>query len=109
VAEFVTYLHDQSIYLFTLKRGITEEDLLQVNRLLAGGGKALPPGLSLPEAVAQFSRGHAEVQVVDWSRSEFTDEATIDLMEQGRAGSGETSWDSFPRSSASSSSASTVS
>ena len=98
VAEFVSYLHNQSIYVFSLKRGITDEEFLQINRLLSGAGESLPPETSLDEAVSRLAGGHAEIRLIDWSTSEFTDEAEIDLAGQDRAaGSGETSWESFIR------------
>ena len=98
VAELVSYLHNQSIYTFTLKRGITDEEFLHVNRLLSSEGKTLPSGTSLDEAVARLAGGHAEIRLIDWSASEFTDETEIDLAKQARAtGSGETSWESFIR------------
>jgi hypothetical protein len=98
VAELVSYLHNQSIYTFTLKRGITDEEFLHVNRLLSTEGKTLPSGTSLDEAVARLAGGHAEIRLIDWSASEFTDEIEIDLAKQARAtGSGETSWESFIR------------
>lgn len=98
VAEFVSYLHNQSIYVFTLKQGITDEEFLQINRLLSGAGESLPPETSLDEAVSRLAGGHAEIRLIDWSTSEFTDETEIDLAGQDRAaGSGETSWESFIR------------
>jgi HEAT repeat protein len=98
IAELVSYLHNQSIYVFTLKRGITEEEFLQVNRLLSSEGKTLLSGTPLDEAVARLAGGHAEIRLIDWTASEFTDETEIDLAKQARdAGSGESSWESFIR------------
>ncbi|HYL80140.1 MAG TPA: HEAT repeat domain-containing protein, partial [Candidatus Acidoferrum sp.] len=90
--------HNQSIYVFALKRGITDEEFLKVNRLLAGEGRSLPAGSSLGAVVSQLAGGRAEIQLIDWSASEFTDETEIDLAAQARAGgSQETSWESFIR------------
>ncbi|MFA5027327.1 MAG: hypothetical protein WC713_05580, partial [Candidatus Methylomirabilota bacterium] len=98
VAEFATHLHDQSIYALSLKRGIAEPELAQVARLISGDTAALPPDTPLPEAISQASRGHAEIRLLDWSGSEFSDEAEIDLTDRAAAaGADGTSWESFIR------------
>lgn len=98
VAEFATHLHNQSVYAFSLKRGITDSELAQVIRLLGSDAAALPPGSSLPEAVIQASRGLAEVRLLEWGEAEFVDVAELDLAEPTRpeeaAGR---SWESFIR------------
>jgi hypothetical protein len=97
VAEYAAHLRDQSIHAMSLKRGITDEGLIRVSRLLSGDPKALPPEMSLAEAIAQASGGLAEVRLLDWSASEFADVPEIDLSNRAAAGSSESSWDAFIR------------
>jgi hypothetical protein len=91
VAEFISSLHDLPIYVFTLRPGLTEIELIQLTRLLSGEHKA---DTSLDVAVARITGGHADVRLIDWSTSEFTDEAEIDLT---AGGTEETSWEAFIR------------
>ncbi len=97
VAEYAVHLRDQSIHSMSLRRGITDEGLIRISRLLSGDPKALPPGLSLAEAVLQASGGFAEVRLLDWGESEFADVAEIALSKGAAAGSSESSWESFIR------------
>jgi hypothetical protein len=91
VAEFIASLHDLSIYVFTLKPGLTETELVQLTRILSGEQK---PETALDAAVGRVTGGHADVRLIDWSASEFTDEAEIDLT---AGGSEATSWEAFIR------------
>ena len=96
VAEFITFLHDQSVYVFTVKRGIGGEALLKVIRLLCADSGSLQ-AVPLDVAVAEAAGKHVEIRLVDWESSEFTELTEIDLTQGKDDAGGGNSWDSFIR------------
>ena len=96
VAEFVTFLHDQSVYVLTVKRGISGEALLKVVRLLAADTGSLQ-GVPLDLAAAEAGGGHVELRLVEWSSSEFVEVTEVDLTQARDGTAGENSWESFIR------------
>ncbi|MBI4537475.1 MAG: hypothetical protein HY712_05915 [candidate division NC10 bacterium] len=98
VAEFAAHLRDRSIHSMSLKRGIQEEGLARIGRLLSRDPKTLASEIPLGEAVAQASGGYAEVRLLDWNASEFAEVLEIDLSDRSASpGSSESSWNAFVR------------
>ncbi len=94
--EFAEHLHAKSIFSLALKSGITAEEILSLNRVLAGDFIPEREGEPLPDVLSRMGVTHAEVGIMDWSGMTYTDSVEVDGT-RGTGRGGGASWEGYVR------------